>query len=339
MGSLHLHIGPHKTGSTYIQKRLVDAEKQLAKVGIKYPKKWRDVLWGHHTMVVAIKSPVAKEAGDVQKLVREVCNSDDVVVLSSELFENLEPDEIQFVFGGLPVDVHVHYFCRSWPGLVYSNWQEKIKQGEECSLPAFALEHYARPFQSRMMNYDIPLGKYRKALPECNISLYSYDDIVSSGGDLFEAFIREVSPGIDVDALPLARKEVNASLSEVDIGLIRQLNRKYYSISEKKFRTSVVREAYFSVKNSIKDWKGVWQGALDPWMETVILPEKNYAAHVVDQTLKRNYPGQVIGSEGLGAKSNNKCTEKYRYLTGEFLADLQMNQLFDDLFSRVSTKI
>ena len=70
--TLFVHVGPHKTGTTYLQHRLVtDRDLLASEAGLLYPRTAQDYLWGHHSLREAFTSP-AEHARQLALLVEEL---------------------------------------------------------------------------------------------------------------------------------------------------------------------------------------------------------------------------------------------------------------------------
>ena len=133
---VHLHIGAPKTGTTYLQDRLMINAAGLAKHGVTIPgpragrtdafhfRAALDLLdqdWGG--------SPGhAKGAWDA--MVRKVGRSDGNVVISHEILAAAKPDKVAKAMNDLAGhEVHIIYSARDLGRQLPAAWQESIKEG------------------------------------------------------------------------------------------------------------------------------------------------------------------------------------------------------------------
>ncbi len=78
-----LHIGPHKTASTYIQQSLFQDEKLLNDMNIEYPKAGLEG-YGHHRLSNALFKKQYKLA---KEIINQILNTQyNTIIISSEDF-------------------------------------------------------------------------------------------------------------------------------------------------------------------------------------------------------------------------------------------------------------
>src|SRR5690348_552972 len=119
-----LHIGPHKTGSTYLQNHLTHNRAVLAGRGIYYPREWTtsEIAWCHAELVRLLKE---RSYDRVTKTFAELKSAGwPVVVLSIEDFVSLGEDRLRFLRECTGDDVQVVFFARRWSELLRSHGQE-----------------------------------------------------------------------------------------------------------------------------------------------------------------------------------------------------------------------
>jgi hypothetical protein len=218
-----LHIGSHKTGTTYLQQGFVALRAALRDAGIDYPTAWQDHLHGHHSLVRALARDEAGTGDRLRGLAEQADAQGLALLLSSENFETLENAAVQRLATALAGHaIEVVYFARRWSGLLPSAWQEEVKQGGEATYPAFLLNHLADPQSSSLLNHGIVLDRYAQAFGQEAIRVVAYDGVIEAGDDLLAFFLRKVLQiGID---LPPAAGRINRALPTVDVEIIRALN-------------------------------------------------------------------------------------------------------------------
>lgn len=130
-GSLLLHIGPQKTGSTAIQGAMHVRRDELANHGVLYPghqQREREGGWA----VMGIGSAVGRRPPRIARweaLADEVRRSDaSRICVSNEDFARAEPAAVERILAGLdPERVHLLYVARRLDRLLPSQWQERVK--------------------------------------------------------------------------------------------------------------------------------------------------------------------------------------------------------------------
>jgi hypothetical protein len=220
-----VHIGPHKTGTTYIQSRLDAARDRLRAVGVAYPATWRagDAVPSHLRLFERIRH---RQLAELQRELGELTvDADGLVVLSSEDLQYLDADEVRILADLLgAANVTVVYYCRRWSELLPSCWQERIKHGDDQPLPEFLLLLTAHAHRSALANYGIVLDRYLGVFGAANVRVVSYSNVTDSQADLAEHFVVTFLPALP-GGLPAASEvRPNASLAATDIEMIRVLN-------------------------------------------------------------------------------------------------------------------
>lgn len=146
--SIVLHVGPRKTGSTFLQRALVAASSDLVRSGILYPT----VLAGspRHNHVSATYAVPGMRDGrsedqwaDVSEsviddLVRQVAAWPGPVILSSEALGGMTTSDATSFLSRLPdVPIHVVATIRSLPDVVLSSWAQHVRNLHRESLQTY----------------------------------------------------------------------------------------------------------------------------------------------------------------------------------------------------------
>jgi hypothetical protein len=214
-----LHIGPHKTGTSYLQDAFHATRDELRGVGIHYPDTGRER--AHYALLDPLRHNLP--SAHIERQFAEMRAMDcDTIVLSAEGMATLNRDSIAYLrslTGHCPV--RVIYYCRKWGSLLPSHWRECAKYGDMTTLPKYLFTNLANPRASTLVNFDRPLSAYAECFGADAIRIVSYDSILSAGDDLFEHFC---STFLGVRAPRHDVKLVNASNTAADIEAIRALN-------------------------------------------------------------------------------------------------------------------
>jgi hypothetical protein len=214
---LVLHIGPHKTGTTYIQQNLYELAPLLAERGVCYPTDKWIFHFGHHDLID--REMVGSLRQDLAACVPADATT---VVLSTENFDRLEEPAIRLLREQVDDPVRIVFYLRRADALLYSTWQEDVKFGSEESFPRFLLRHLAKPFSSELINPALVLDRWASVFGLDSIRIFDYDHLVETGVDLCKSFLQEV---LGVEGLdPSTTTLINKSLARADAELLRALN-------------------------------------------------------------------------------------------------------------------
>ena len=125
-----LHVGLMKSGTSYLQQRLVANRDLLASRGVLFPGgAWRDQVLAFSD-VLGRRQAGAAAVGRWRGLVEEAAAFDGTVVVSMEFLGPAPPDRIAEVvasFGGTPVEVVLT--LRDLGRAVPAMWQEALQNG------------------------------------------------------------------------------------------------------------------------------------------------------------------------------------------------------------------
>ena len=257
---LVLHIGPHKTGSSYLQRTFYEASAAFRDKGIYYPVDCVTSQYGHH------KVPALLSRGMIEELVEFLAGPlacEETLVISSENFDRLNDEEVALLRELFKdFEVTVVYFKRSAPGLVVSAWQERVKHGGTMSFFEFAFAHVAHPLNSRLLNHRLVLDNYVKHFGIETIRILDYDS-AALDRSLFDKFC-EAAGLADLKGAGEHRL-VNKSIDLWEIEIIRGLN--LLAKLENKLDGLNVRSAYLAKKEAeeVRKLTLRLKGIIDRW--------------------------------------------------------------------------
>jgi hypothetical protein len=216
-----VHIGPHKTGSTYLQASFRGAESQFRDRGILHVRRWLAGGVAHELLCRRLKAmPDDALARDFAELNR---SSHDIVLISAEDLADLKPDQVAY-FKTLMADspVQIVFYCRRWSEIILSGWKEMVKHGYMQTFPTICSMHLVNPYASHVMNYAITATKFSDVFGPEAIRLVSYNNLVDQNIDLFEHFARTF---LDFpNPAPSTAGRPNTSISVFEAEAIRALN-------------------------------------------------------------------------------------------------------------------
>ncbi|MGD0864562.1 MAG: hypothetical protein ABSA49_03290 [Rhizomicrobium sp.] len=211
-----LHIGSHKTGTTAIQKTLLENRDSLKASGISYP----DIgffYFGHHHMVEALRS----EDGDrFETMAKEINALDGTVVISSENFCSCPAEAVKTLARLLKAgSIEIVYYQRNVLELIYLWWLELVKHGNKDILLRFYADSLTRPGRQHLLNPKTILDRWGNAFGEDAVKIFLYDGIP----DTISHFMKEVLRLGDFVSEPESRY-INKSYDTASVELIRFFN-------------------------------------------------------------------------------------------------------------------
>lgn len=219
--TLFVHVGPHKTGTTYLQHRLVtDRDLLASEAGLLYPRTAQDYLWGHHSLREAFTSP-AEHARQLALLVEEL-EGWNAGLISSERLSRLSEsgfDSLRRAFPDHRIVVLAYLRVRS--ELVVSYWAETVKHGARISLPRFVAQLLDDPMASPILNQRMLLDTLSNVFGREDLRVLLYRRDV----ELYEELLRTVVGSTAFLARSEGKPEiVNPTLSLHDTECIRLLS-------------------------------------------------------------------------------------------------------------------
>ena len=146
--SIVLHIGPRKTGSTFLQRALTSIAPDLAQTGILYPT----VIAGverHNHVAPTYAVPGARDGRSIDRwadvapavlddFVRQITAWDGPVIISSEALGGMSTSDIRDFLSCLPeVPITVIATIRALPSVVLSSWAQHVRNMHRASLHSY----------------------------------------------------------------------------------------------------------------------------------------------------------------------------------------------------------
>jgi hypothetical protein len=160
---LVLHIGPHKTATTYVQNNLFHARQDLERRGWLYPKIGTEGLPGHHDLAhndARYIGEGADRAAALSAFAKKARQTGQNIVFSAEGFCRWSPAQFDAFAKVMEADtVDLVHVMRDPFDLFYSHWGEEVKQGHSSSLPDRFAEHFNDPLVSRRLNPMVDLAR------------------------------------------------------------------------------------------------------------------------------------------------------------------------------------
>ncbi len=218
---LILHIGPHKTGTTAIQKGLLDNRGRLAELDIRYPEIGFHY-YGHHKIAEALTQP--RRADEATQYLSAIAQLPGTVVVSSENFSKCSPEAVARIREIIPGDVTVVCYLRSFLEIPYAWWQEQIKHGKTLEFTACLSEMLLRPHQNHLFGISRTLEAWCENFGEENLRLFSYEAARElPDGGTFAHFMKTVLGVTEYTTSP-GLQTINRSFDAAGVETMRALN-------------------------------------------------------------------------------------------------------------------
>lgn len=212
-----IHVGPHKTGSTYIQNHLLAYRGALLGHGIYYPTEWTnaDIPWCHVELVHQLERDDFDAIGATLQSIR--ARNCPQVILSCEGLSGISEARLRRLGELIDAPVEIVSFLRSWTELLASHMSEHVRHGGLQTLPEFCIQHLKAPMNSHILNHAGAIEKYIRVFGRDALILMSFNNIVDQKRDLFGFFLHTLArielpplekPGIMHQSLPAEATEL-----------------------------------------------------------------------------------------------------------------------------------
>ncbi len=232
--AVYLHIGPPKTGTTYLQEVLWRNRRRLTKQDVAFPgarpiDHFRAALDLRGMTFGGYDHPAVK--GSWLRLANKATGaSTSKVVISHELLAAADDEQISAAVGTLaPARVHVVYGARDLARQLPAVWQESLKNRRSRSYDAFletTLGSGEDGKQSPFWQSQDPastLSRWSRHVPPERVHVITLPQAGAPSSMLWERFCQalDIDPaGCDLD---VARR--NSSLTAVEAEVLRRLNK------------------------------------------------------------------------------------------------------------------
>jgi hypothetical protein len=241
-----LHIGPHKTGSSYLQSALAAMAEPLRAQGVLYPDDLGTK--GHLELVRQLAEP-AHHARLAAQIRRHLEAGFAKVIVTSEELARLQPPAIQALaemLGGNPV--RVVFYCRAWASVCASHWNQQVRQGLAVPMEEMIGRQLEHPRRSGTINYGKHLERWAGVFGREAINLVSLEGLAQAGIDTLPHFATHFLGLADPPAAAPVRR--NSSMAAVDVEIVRALNQ--IKLERTGQQDSLIRRLYVKHKESLK---------------------------------------------------------------------------------------
>jgi hypothetical protein len=307
-GSVLLHIGPAKTGSTAIQHTMYQARERLAEHGVHYVGS-RPHEKEAGAVALGVRGPIGRRPARRaawDRLVAEIAGTTlPRLCLSNEDFGRADDAAVMRILDATGVErTHLVYVARRLDKVLPSSWQQQVKARVTASYPEFlrdVLDPGSTSWTARLVmepqDVGLVLARWGKHIPPERMTVVVADD-----GDrdalprTFEALLD--LPGGVLEPPP---GPANRSMGFVETEAVRRLNR--LALDEewtpREYRRIVQREVVRRLKNRNADGPrigGIPPEAFDRVAELAdaqIEAIRSSGVHVVGDPERLRVRGQV----------------------------------------------
>jgi hypothetical protein len=217
-----VHVGPHKTGTTYLQTCFSMLQSVLQGKGVFYPVGWQGGRGpGHADLVRRLSQGPDRELE--QEFGSLSSSNYEIVLISAEDLSTLDQAAIRHLkdlVGNSPADIL--FYIRRPADLLFSAWQESIKHGNVNTLSIYVAQHFLDPFSSKIVNPALILDSYAEVFGLDNVKIICYNVLEKHSIDLFEHFASMFLGLKEVVAPEIQR--ANPSMTPIDAEIWRIIN-------------------------------------------------------------------------------------------------------------------
>jgi hypothetical protein len=329
MARFIIHVGPHKTGTTYLQLSCRALASELAARGTVFPD-----FWAHAPGNPSMKHLARKLAErDIASLVPQFAGLVDAghrrILLSSEALCDLDD-------GGLRClrtlteghEVQLVFYVRRWSELLPSSWRESAKHGQLYTFPELAARHLFVPEESRLVNFGLRLSRFRAIFGADSLCVVSYSELRDREIDIFQHFAEKFLNWPDAPALPRFQHS-NVSRGPEEVELVRSL----HAMAQARAlpRADLLRRAFERLKE--KRLRPLL-AAMERHTQSLTLSDESPPLRLLHEALAAAYGPHLLGPVPPTLLFT-PATAAIRYISGDYLAEQGASASLRTLYERV----
>lgn len=214
---IYLHVGLHKTGTSYLQKLFFENSDYLESQGILYPNTPGHA---HHRFAACFKNGDLTQASEIfESFVSEARRKNiNRMLISSEVFSEIESaDAVYDAFYGH--DVEVILYLREPVGLYLSAYNQLVRE------PSVRRSKPISEGNIYNLDYLSHFERWRKAFPDSGIWVLNYDTEKGRPSGIVGAFCEKLGVGSDgFRDFSVVDGSANKSVGVLGTEILRQLN-------------------------------------------------------------------------------------------------------------------
>lgn len=231
---VYIHIGPPKTGTTFIQRVMLSNQRRLRRNGVRYARgsNAAHVKSALDLMNKKMHADDLKAAtqGEWQRLVDDLASwSGERAVVSQEFLCNATPEQVRRCVDSLaPAEVHIIYTARELSRVIPAMWQTTLRNKKTVTWDAYirsVREHGVGSWGRRLWRQQDPeqaLASWATGVPADRIHVVTVPPPGSPPDLLWRRFCSVL--GIDPDGYSLDLPRTNTSLGTTEAEVLRRIN-------------------------------------------------------------------------------------------------------------------
>jgi hypothetical protein len=227
MSDVYLHVGPVKTGSTYLQGLLWRNRRDLARQGYQHSEDHNNEMWLASNDVqdqAFVHFEMPEAAGVWARVCERVLGFEGPSIISHEVLGMSTEEHIARIVRSLaPARLHVVVMARSLAPMLPSLWQEKVKMVDpDISWPGFLASE--REGGSRLTDASLIVRRWLAHVPPARVHVVTVPPRGAEARILLDRFAAAL--GIDTSTWTTDDDgaAANPSLDRVQVELLRRLN-------------------------------------------------------------------------------------------------------------------
>lgn len=238
---MYLHVGGHKTGTTFLQNVLWRNRDVLKRDGFLYPgNRASSHIWACHdlrgTGFKAYRAP--QVAGAWTRLVDEIRGWDGPAIIDQEMFSLANEKHIARAKADLSfAQVHLVFTARDLARQLPAAWQEWIKNRDTLSFAEFlAAVREESPEANRLRSlHDVPaiLAKWTAGLPHERVHLITVPPPGAASDVLWQRFAQVLR--LDPDRYTTDIPGTNTSLGAAEAAVVRRVNELLSDVDQPRY--------------------------------------------------------------------------------------------------------
>ncbi|MEM7506805.1 MAG: hypothetical protein AAF415_08660 [Pseudomonadota bacterium] len=182
-----LHVGPPKTGSSYIQEVLLTNTDLLLTMDWQLPVPGRLADRGDHGDLAYKPQDYLTEGEPGHANLAALRGSQHNLIFSAEGLCYWKLSQFEALADILGADhVDVVFFLRDPFATFYSTWREEVKHGNTRGLPEAFMEHFADPSHSVVINPSLLLRNLAHLPKPFRLTVLPYDQFMARGENIID---------------------------------------------------------------------------------------------------------------------------------------------------------
>jgi len=225
---VYVHVGPHKTGTTFLQQVLWSQRDLARQQGVLLPL---GSFFDHYLASLDIRGlsgrsrHPARPVGIWDRLVEEAVQWPGTTLVSHELFAAASAEQAERAIAAFgDTEVHVVVTAREPLGLFTASWQESLKNGSTTAMPDYARsvsKQSTAIWNWRTLDLRLVLRRWSRAVPAERLHVLVLDP-TAPREDVWHRFAGVL--GLDTGGIDLSGSFANTSMGVAEAETLRRVN-------------------------------------------------------------------------------------------------------------------